>query len=259
MRHSVTESPVDASTEDITVLSSDVRQQKAFPFDPSLIEISDAWIDRVPVPVIEDAKPLPLWYRAFEKLVAVVALVVFALPMLIIGVVIRSGSEGPALFFQQRIGLGTENFTFIKFRTMFVDARERFPELYSYWYTDEEVQAHFFKVIDDPRMTPQGRWLRISTLDEIPNFIAVLTGKMSLVGPRPEIPEMLRYYKGKTLRKFSVKPGITGLAQTCGRGDLNFRDTLAYDLEYVDKRSVWLNMKILCKTVKIVLNCDGAF
>lgn len=258
-RHSTPESLVDASSEDIVVLSSNVRSPTALALDTSLREVSDAWIDRWPIPIVEEAKPLPLWYRTFEKLVAVAALVVFALPMLIIGLIVRLGSAGPALFFQQRVGLGTENFTFVKFRTMFVDARERFPELYSYRYTEEEVQAHFFKVNDDPRLTPQGTWLRKTTLDEIPNFLAVLTGKMSLVGPRPEIPEMLPYYKGKTLRKFSVRPGITGLAQTCGRGNLNFHDTVAYDLEYVEQRSVWLNIKILCKTVKIVLNSNGAF
>ena len=202
---------------------------------------------------------MPLWYRAFERLVAVVALVVFALPLLIIGLIVRLGTPGPALFFQQRVGLDAENFTFIKFRTMFVDARERFPELYSYRYTDEEARAHFFKVDGDPRLTPQGIWLRKSTLDEIPNFLAVLTGHMSLVGPRPEIPEMLPYYKGKMLRKFSVRPGITGLAQTCGRGHLNFEDTVAYDLEYVENRSVWLNIKVLCRTLKIVLTSHGAF
>jgi len=261
-RHSTPESPVDASGEDITVLSGELRPNAML--DISLLEISDTWmdsitIDRWPIPVIEEAKPLPLWYRAFEKLVAVVALVVFALPLLIIGLAVRLGTPGPALFFQQRVGLGTENFTFIKVRTMFVDARERFPDLYKYHYTDEEVQAHFFKVNDDPRLTPQGEWLIKATLDEIPNFLAVLTGQMSLVGPRPEIPEMLPYYKGKTLRKFSVRPGITGLAQTCGRGHLNFHDTVAYDLEYVEKRSVWLNLKILCKTVKIVFSSHGAF
>ena len=248
--------------KDISVLSSTVTQSSVL--DTAGVHLPNVTVNdivaaRLPIPNIEEAAPLPLWYRALEKLVAVVALLVFALPMAVIALIVRLGTPGPALFVQRRLGLGAKRFKFTKFRTMFVDARERFPELYKYQYTDEEVQAHFFKVNDDPRLTPQGVWLRKSTLDEIPNFLAVLTGEMSLVGPRPEIPEMLPYYKGKMLRKFSVRPGITGLAQTCGRGNLNFHDTVEYDLEYVEKRSVWLNIKILCKTVKIVLNSHGAF
>jgi lipopolysaccharide/colanic/teichoic acid biosynthesis glycosyltransferase len=233
-------------------------------FDTWQIDSPDIATERVAsdlasIPNIEIQAPMPLWYRAFEKLVAAIALLVFALPMLLISLIVRLGTPGPALFFQDRLGLGAKKFKFVKFRTMFVDARERFPDLYRYQYTDEQVQAHYFKVNEDPRLTPQGVWLRKTTLDEIPNFLAVLTGEMSLVGPRPEIPEMLRYYNGDTLKKFSVYPGITGLAQTCGRGHLNFRDTVAYDLEYVENRSVWLNIKILARTVKIVLNHHGAF
>jgi lipopolysaccharide/colanic/teichoic acid biosynthesis glycosyltransferase len=253
---------IDAAGENIAVLSSTVVARTMQDFSQvelPCVRVESIAVDRLPIPEVEEANPLPLWYRAFEKLVAAVALLVFALPLVIVGLIVRLGTPGPALFFQQRVGLGAETFTFIKFRTMFVDARERFPEFYSYRYSDEEVQAHFFKVDDDPRLTSQGKWLRRTTLDEIPNFFAVITGHMSLVGPRPEIPEMLPYYKGDTLRKFSVRPGITGLAQTCGRGHLNFHDTVAYDLEYVEKRSIWLNLKVLCKTLKIVLNSHGAF
>ena len=105
-RHSMPESRVELSNKEVTVLSSDIRRQKAFAFDTSLLQISDVQVDHWPVPIIEDEKPLPLWYRAFEKLVAVVALVVFALPMLIIGLIVRHGSSGPALFYQERCPLG---------------------------------------------------------------------------------------------------------------------------------------------------------
>ncbi|VUX56063.1 Undecaprenyl-phosphate galactose phosphotransferase (modular protein) [uncultured Woeseiaceae bacterium] len=260
--HSAPESQIDPAPTGITVLSSVVVPYSAL--DTSRLEISNTGIDSLttdllPIRSIEETNAMPLWYRAFEKMAAVIALLAFALPLLIIGAIVRLGTPGPALFFQQRIGCGGEIFTLAKFRTMYADARERFPELYGYSYTGEEVQNHFFKVDNDPRLTPQGRWLRKSTLDEIPNFLAVLMGHMSLVGPRPEIPEMFPYYKGNTLRKFSVRPGITGLAQTCGRGHLNFHDTVAYDLQYVENRSVWLNIKILCRTVKIVLKGYGAF
>lgn len=211
------------------------------------------------IPQIEELPPMPLWYRLFERVVAAVALTVFAPIMLVIAVIVRAGSPGPALFLQPRLGAGARPFRFPKFRTMYVDARERFPELYRYRYDDEELDRLYFKRENDPRLTPQGRWLRRTTLDELPNFFAVLTGKMALVGPRPEIPEMLKYYEGDMLKKFAVPPGITGLAQTCGRGHLSFYDTVKYDVEYVEQRSVWLNLKVLVRTLKVVINAHGAF
>jgi lipopolysaccharide/colanic/teichoic acid biosynthesis glycosyltransferase len=187
------------------------------------------------------------------------ALVLLVPVMLAIGLIIRRGSPGSALFRQQRMGRNTEPFTFYKFRTMYVDARQRYPELYRYQYSAEEMETMRFKVEDDPRVTPQGEWLRRSSLDELPNFWNVLTGEMALVGPRPEIPQMLRYYEGEELRKFSVRPGVTGLAQVSGRGRLTFQETLKYDFEYVDNRSIWLDIKILYLTVLKILTRDGAF
>jgi lipopolysaccharide/colanic/teichoic acid biosynthesis glycosyltransferase len=209
--------------------------------------------------IVPELPPLPFWYRALERLIAAAMLIVFSPVMLAVALIIRRGTPGPALFFQKRLGIGAKPFTFEKFRTMYVDARERFSDRYQYKYSDEELAGLHFKTDNDPRLTPQGKWLRRTTLDELPNFYAVLKGEMSLVGPRPEIPEMLPYYQGDMLKKFSVLPGITGLAQTCGRGHLNFFDTVKYDLEYVENRSIWLNLKIICRTVKIVFTSHGAF
>jgi lipopolysaccharide/colanic/teichoic acid biosynthesis glycosyltransferase len=211
------------------------------------------------LPQVAVQSRMPLWYRAFERAVAAIALIVFLPAMLAIGLVVRLGTPGPALFLQRRLGAGAKTFTFPKFRTMYLDARARFPEQYRYRYNREELEQLYFKREDDPRLTPQGRWLRRTTLDELPNFYAVLTGKMALVGPRPEIPEMLPYYQGTMLKKFSVPPGITGLAQTCGRGHLTFFDTVKYDVEYVEQQSVLLNLKILLRTLKVVLRAHGAF
>ena len=108
-------------------------------------------------------------------------------------------------------------------------------------------------------MTPQGQWLRKSTLDELPNFWKVLTGEMALVGPRPEIPEMLPYYDREALLKFKVRPGVTGLAQISGRGRLSFHDTVALDVEYVLNRSLFLDLKIILLTVQKIVTRDGAF
>lgn len=197
--------------------------------------------------------------RAFEIVVASIVLLVSLPVMLWVGFIIKRGTPGPALFLQRRVGRDRKLFRFVKFRTMYVDARERFPELYAYAYEEDGLARLRFKVEDDPRVTPQGRWLRQSTLDEIPNFWNVLTGDMALVGPRPEIPEMLRYYHGEMNRKFEVRPGVTGLAQVSGRGRLGFHETVDLDVDYVERQSLMLDIKILIRTVKIVLLGDGAF
>jgi lipopolysaccharide/colanic/teichoic acid biosynthesis glycosyltransferase len=209
---------------------------------------------RVPAPA-----KIPLVTRILEVCVAATALIVLSPLMLWIAWVIRRGTPGRALFRQQRVGQGLRLFTFYKFRTMYDDARERFADLYEYDYSPEEVRTLQFKVEEDPRVTPQGKWLRYSTLDELPNLWNVLKGEMALVGPRPEIPEMLPYYPGDLAMKFSVRPGITGLAQISGRGRLKFMETLAYDLEYVRNRSLLLDLQILAITVAKLLKCDGAF
>jgi lipopolysaccharide/colanic/teichoic acid biosynthesis glycosyltransferase len=202
---------------------------------------------------------VPLLTRLVEVCVVSIALIVLSPLALFIALIIRLGTPGPALFRQERVGLNLKPFLFCKFRTLYADARERFPKLYSYKYTQDQISILKFKLEKDPRVTPQGEWLRRSTLDELPNFWNVLTGEMALVGPRPEIPEMLPYYKGEMLKKFSVRPGITGLAQVSGRGRLTFLETVRYDLEYVEHRSQWLDLKILYLTVIKIFLRDGAF
>lgn len=200
----------------------------------------------------------PLW-QLLERLAATAAFLFFLPLMIAIAIYIKLGTKGPAIFRQDRVGKGGKTFKFIKFRSMYVDARERFPELYAYSYSPEELDTFKFKVKNDPRVTPQGRWLRKSSLDELPNFWNVMTGTMALTGPRPEIPEMLPYYEGEMLEKFTVLPGVTGLAQASGRGELSFRDTVALDLENVRRRSPWFTIKILFRSLWKVLQRDGAF
>jgi lipopolysaccharide/colanic/teichoic acid biosynthesis glycosyltransferase len=195
--------------------------------------------------------------RAIEIAIAVVALALCWPAMLIVAAIVKLDSPGPVLFRQTRVGLGGRHFTFYKFRTLYADARERFPELYAYTYTPEQIQALQFKRERDPRVTPAGRWLRKSTLDELPNFWNLLKGDVALVGPRPEIPEMVPHYLPSQLAKFSVKPGITGLAQTHGRGKLAFQRTIDYDLKYVQTRSVLLDIRIVFRTIRMLF--DGAF
>jgi len=218
--------------------------------------------------------------RRTVDMVVSLFVILFASPiMVVIAILIRLDSPGPAIFKQTRIGRNRRHalrreqagatrrmedlhgapFSFYKFRTMAVDAREKWPELYEYEYSPEEIKTMRFKIIDDPRLTRVGRFLRRFTLDELPNFFNVLKGDMSLIGPRPDIPEMMKYYNIYQLQKFRVRPGITGLSQCEGRGLLTFQETIAKDIYYVRNRSVKLDRKILVETIKCVLTLNGAW
>jgi lipopolysaccharide/colanic/teichoic acid biosynthesis glycosyltransferase len=208
-------------------------------------------------------------FRVRDFLGALLILILAAPLMLFIAIMIRLDSPGPAIFKQRRIGRredGDETlngsgkpFVFYKFRTMHVDAQSRFPDLYRYDYTPAEIETITFKLLDDPRLTRFGRWLRKTSLDELPNFLNVLKGDMSLVGPRPDIPEMVRFYKDWQRVKFLTKPGVTGYAQTNGRGLLTFQETLQEDVRYVRERSFMNDLEILWKTVRVTVKRIGAF
>ena len=236
--------------------------------------------------------------RAIDLVVASAVLLVASPLLLAIAIWIKLDSPGPVLFRHVRIGgpnrrsrqiahRGSDRrkenrfgkpFTLVKFRTMYADARERFPELYAYRYDPHELHSMPIKVLvstkspasgpgvqpaagllDDPRLTRVGRWLRRTSLDELPNLLNVLRGDMHLVGPRPDIYENIRYYEPRHLVKLAVRPGVTGLAQVQGRGNLSFHETNEWDVAYVRSRSVWLDLKILAKTLWVSVRGDGAF
>jgi lipopolysaccharide/colanic/teichoic acid biosynthesis glycosyltransferase len=200
----------------------------------------------------------PAWYQIMERGVASAALIM-ALPLMLgIAVMIKLDSPGPALFRQKRLGRGARPFTFYKLRTMHVDGNKRFPHLAPEALRHEETSSLRLQLDDDPRVTRIGRWLRRTSLDEVPNFWHVLTGDMALVGPRPEMVEILPHYTKEQRAKFSVAPGITGYAQIYGRGDLSFLETVEYDLRYIRDRSTKTDLKILLKTVECVLTGKGA-
>jgi len=187
-------------------------------------------------------------------------LLLLALPVIaVLAVVIRLDSPGPAIFRQTRVTRGGRTFRFYKFRTMYVDARERFPELYAYDFTDSEFSDAYYKLADDPRNTRVGRWLRRTTLDELPNLFNVLFGDLSLVGPRPELPELVRYYTPEELACFFTKAGLTGLAQVAGRSLLTVRERLTLDVRYVAHQTFLLDLRILWRTVLVVVAGRGAF
>jgi lipopolysaccharide/colanic/teichoic acid biosynthesis glycosyltransferase len=175
----------------------------------------------------------------------------------LIALLIKLDSPGPALYVSQRIGKNRKPFTFYKFRTMYVNAGDILPEQHAFEFDLNDLDSVYLQLEKDPRVTRIGRFLRTTSLDEVPNFINILLGQMTLVGPRPEAPEMLKYYSRHL--KFQVKPGLTCLAQTSGRGQLNFPDTVRLDEEYVMTRSLWLDLKILLKTVWVVVTRHGAY
>ena len=202
--------------------------------------------------------PLYLGQRYVKNLIdavgAAALLLVFALPMAVLGILIALTSKGPILFKQERGGRHGRRFVMYKFRTMTADAERRQPELAS----RNEMSGPVFKIADDPRVTPVGRWLRRTSLDELPQLINILRGDMSLVGPRPLPLSETAQIKGPLRRRFSMKPGITGLWQCSGRSNVDFAEWMRLDLEYVDRWSLRGDLSILAKTIVAVLSGRGA-
>jgi lipopolysaccharide/colanic/teichoic acid biosynthesis glycosyltransferase len=162
------------------------------------------------------------------------------------------------VFRQQRVGRDGQVFTFYKFRTMYVDAKERFPELYDYNFETSELATRYYKQTDDPRNTRLGRIIRRTTLDELPNLFNVVKGDTSIVGPRPELPEMIRHYQPSQLVKFGVKPGLTCLAACTGRNTLTIDEQIRADVEYVARQSMGLDLWIIAETARMVTQAVGA-
>lgn len=185
---------------------------------------------------------------------AAMGLFVLSPVLLAIGLTIRLTDNGPALYRQTRIGQAGREFRVFKFRTMYTDADHRLAELLD----RNEGDGLLFKIKDDPRVTPVGRWLRRVSLDELPQLLNVLLGHMSLVGPRP-LPVMDTAFQGHVRRRLLVKPGITGLWQISGRSNVSWDEAVRLDLHYVENWSIALDLTILAKTVAAVARRDGAY
>ena len=216
-------------------------------------------IQRAPMSARPSHPAAELLRRVVDVTFSLILLVVFSPLMLVIAVLIRLDSPGPAVYRQDRVARGGGTFRFAKFRTMYVDSSERFPDLFAFKYTTAEIRTMKYKLADDPRLTRLGRLMRRASLDELPNLFCVLRGDLTLVGPRPELPQYVDYYEPHQLAKFSVKPGLTGLAQTCGRDTLTVQETIAADLDYVRRRSLGLDARIFARTVWLVIAQRGAF
>ncbi len=200
---------------------------------------------------VPDIKPKKKPFYSFVKrltdiVVSLIGLAVAFVPMIIIGIIICADSKGPAIFKQERLGLNGKPFMLYKFRSMYLDAEDEGAK----WASE-----------NDTRCTRVGAFLRKSRIDELPQLLNILCGDMSLVGPRPERSYFYNEFE-KTIHGFShrlnVRPGLTGLAQVSGGYDLLPEEKIVYDMEYIENRSLWLDLKCIFKTVAVVFTFDGA-
>lgn len=173
----------------------------------------------------------------------------------IIALAIKLNSRGPILFRQKRSGQYGEVFTMLKFRSMVADAEDQYQELA---YLNEESSGLIIKIPDDPRVTSVGKVLRKFSLDEIPQFLNVIKGDMSLIGPRPPSPNEYERYDNLQRRRLEAKPGLTGLWQVSGRKDTDFDFMVKKDIEYIEHQSLGLDLRILLKTIPVVFIGRGA-
>ncbi|GAA2888468.1 sugar transferase [Streptomyces mexicanus] len=193
--------------------------------------------------------------EAVDRVGALLLLVLLAPLLLLLALAVRLDSPGPAFYRQIRVGQNNTPFPMWKFRTMVVDADRLKDELEA----ANENDGHMFKMRRDPRVTALGRILRRYSLDELPQLFNVLLGHMSLVGPRPPVPEEVVKYNPVEMRRLRVKPGLTGLWQVSGRSDLSWHETVSLDLRYVDNWSPAMDIGVMARTVRAVLNGQGAY
>ena len=201
------------------------------------------------------ARAHPQWKRPLDVTLTLTGLLLIWPLLLATALAVRLSSPGPVFFVQTRIGLNGERFGMIKFRSMYVDAEARRAALLA----QSDRDGICFKSRHDPRITPVGRVLRRFSLDELPQVFNVLKGEMSLVGPRPALPEEVRAYPPRALGRLRVLPGITGLWQVSGRADIGFDDMITLDLAYAADDRLRTDLGILLRTVFAVIGGKGAY
>lgn len=193
--------------------------------------------------------------RAVDILVSIIGLILLSPLLLVIAIAVTFTSPGPLIFKQPRVGLGGRTFDFYKFRSMRNSAEEERQQLNDL----NEATGPIFKVKDDPRITVVGRFIRRSSIDELPQLWNVLRGEMSLVGPRPPLPDEVREYSDWERQRLLVKPGITCIWQVSGRSNLDFNTWVTMDIEYIEEWRPWLDITLLAKTIPAVLSGRGAY
>lgn len=193
--------------------------------------------------------------RCIDLILSLIGIIILLPVFLLIFILIKLDSKGPVIFKQVRVGKNGVRFKIYKFRTMVVNAEK----LQKLEIDIKNIENFVFQSKDDKRVTKIGSFLRKSSLDEIPQLFNVLFGSMSLVGPRPEIEEVVKFYPEEYKKRLLVLPGITGLAQVSGRGEIELKKTVYYDLLYISRFSILLDIQILFRTIVSVFKKEGAF
>lgn len=205
---------------------------------------------------VNTARSYLVMKRSIDIIGSFCGLVVLSILFIIIGLLIKiEDPKGKVFFKQLRVGKDGREFYMYKFRSMASDAEERLKELLAL----NEVSGAMFKMKDDPRVTKVGKFIRKTSLDELPQLINVLKGEMSLVGPRPPLPREVEQYSSWDLQRLLVTPGCTGLWQVSGRNSLGFQEMVNLDLHYIRERSMFLDIKIIFKTVFVLFGSKNAY
>lgn len=192
--------------------------------------------------------------RTLDIIASTLGLIILSPILLVVAILIKLESRGPAIFSQKRIGLNKKEFKMYKFRSMVQNAEELKEKLAK----ENEMSGPMFKMKNDPRVTKVGRFIRKTSIDELPQLINVLKGEMSLVGPRPSLPKEVSKFEPWMLKRLSVKPGLTCYWQVSGRNNIDFEDWMKLDLQYVNDRSFWLDLKLILKTATVLFGDKNA-
>lgn len=197
-----------------------------------------------------------IWKASFDRIFAAIALTVLAPVLLATAVAVKLTSPGPIIYRQVRVGKDSTDFVVWKFRSMRVGAESEMPALIA---AGDGLNGALFKLTNDPRVTSVGRFIRRYSIDELPQFVNVLRGEMSVVGPRPHLPNEVATYDRRTSYRLRVRPGITGLWQVSGRSNLSWSDAVRLDLDYVENWSMFRDLQIVWRTIRAVVKSDGAY
>jgi len=192
--------------------------------------------------------------RIMDVIISTISLVVFSPMLLFIALVIKLDSKGPVLFRQERVGLNEQHFIMYKFRTMCIDAEEKLESIRE----KNEMTGPMFKIKNDPRVTNPGKFLRKTSLDELPQLINILKGDMSLVGPRPSLPREVEKFTKEHKKRLLAKPGLTCYWQVMGRNKIDFEEWMKLDLKYVEERCTWVDIKLIFKTMFVFFGDPNA-
>lgn len=192
--------------------------------------------------------------RLMDILLSLLGLIIVSPIMLIVAILIKLESSGPVIFSQKRVGLNGKEFNMLKFRSMVQNAEELKEKLQK----QNEMSGPMFKMKEDPRVTKVGRFIRKTSIDELPQLINILKGEMSLVGPRPSLPKEVAKFEPWMLERLSVKPGLTCYWQVSGRNNIDFEDWMKLDIKYVKDRTLWLDIKLIFKTFFVLFGDRNA-